>query len=662
MNRKTLPVSSNALRRRARVDVQKRLLDIRTDMTDMDMTAMTADYRVLSEDTAPTSSAADADAFDSLEDLSEEDMDFDDGDGTTCSDSEPDVPSPSLSDNIANWAMRFGISMVALTALLSILSITHPNLPKDGRTLLKTKVHYDIQEKAGGNYHHFGILSSLRNTLNKHVKILTEGMTLGLQINVDGLPLFKSSTLQLWPILGLLVTVPMKEPVVIGAYCGPKKPSSATEFLSDFVTELKELEAGFCFGDKNLTIELHTVVCDTPARAFVKKTKAHNAYHGCDKCQHPGKYQNHRMSFPGPEHPLRTDMSFNLKLDEIHHHEGPHPFQGIKIGMVTQFPLDYMHLVCLGVVKKMLQFWLRGPLTVRMPALIVDRMSHELQSVRPNVPVEFARRPRSLRELDRWKATEFRQFLLYTGPVVLAGFLDQNMYSNFMLLSTAISILVSPQHHSLVDYAGQLLKSFVAHFGELYGTDQIVYNVHCLVHLADEVNRHGCLDTFSAFPYENYLGKIKKLVRKPEFPLAQLVRRLSEVQARKLDVDADITLKREHFVGPIVVGMGVQGQYGEMRCERWTVKLSTGDNIFLVGEKVCLVKNIIQNDNGVFIVYTEFSQQSPFYTYPFNSDRINIFVVNHASDELKSVEVSALRQKCVALPYRDGFVAIPLLH
>ena len=666
MNRKTLPVSLHTLRRRARADVQKRLLEMTTDMTDMDMdmAAMTADDRVLSEDTAPPSSATDIDLH---EYFSEEDMDFDvycDLDGTSGSDSEPDVPSPSLSDNIANWAVRFGISMVALTALLSILNLTHPNLPKDGRTLLKTKVHYDIQEKAGGNYHHFGILSSLRATLNKQVKILTEGMTIGLQINIDGLPLFKSSTLQLWPILGLLVTVPMKEPVVIGAYCGLKKPSSATEFLSDFVTELQELEAGFCFGDKNLKIELHTVVCDTPARAFVKKTKAHNAYHGCDKCQHPGKYQNRRMSFPGPEHPLRTDMSFNLKIDELHHHEGPHPFQSIKIGMVTQFPLDYMHLVCLGVVKKMLQFWLRGPLTVRLPALIVDRMSHKLQSVRANVPVEFARRPRSLRELDRWKATEFRQFLIYTGPVVLAGFLDRNMYSNFLLLSTAISILVSPQHHSLVDYAGQLLKSFVAHFGELYGTDQIVYNVHCLVHLADEVNRHGCLDSFSAFPYENYLGKIKKLVRKPEFPLAQLVRRLSEVQTTSTlsDVDADVTLKREHFVGPIVVGMGVQGQYGEMRCERWTVKLSTGDNIFLVGHKVCLVKNIIQNDNGVFIVYTEFSQQSPFYTYPFNSDRINIFVVSHASDELKSVEVSALQQKCVALPYRDGFVAIPLLH
>lgn len=84
--------------------------------------------------------------------------------------------------------------------------------------------------------------------------------------------------------------------------------------------------------------------------------------------------------------------------------------------------------------------------------------------------------------------------------------------------------------------------------------------------------------------------------------------------------------------------------------------------MFLVGDKVCLIKNIIQNDNGVYAIYTEFSRQSSFYTYPFNSDRMNIFVVNDASDELKSVEVSALRQKCVALPYRDGFMAIPLLH
>lgn len=53
----------------------------------------------------------------------------------------------------------------------------------------------------------------------------------------------------------------------------------------------------------------------------------------------------------------------------------------------------------------------------------------------------------------------------------------------------------------------------------------IVYNVHALVHLADEVQLHGCLESFSAFPYESYLHKLKKLVRKTDFPLAQIIRR-----------------------------------------------------------------------------------------------------------------------------------------
>ena len=279
MNRKTLPVSSSTLRRGARTDVQKRLHQIRTDMTDMpdmtdmtDMTGIGADDRVLSENTARPSSAAHA--MPEVQVFTEEDMEFEadfddvywdgcDGDGTgsgsdsdSGSDSENYDPT-SLSDNIANWAVRFGISMVALTALLSILHITHPNLPKDVGPFSRRKCIMLFRRRLGGTTI---TLASLKSTLSKYATTLAKGMTLGLQINIDGLPLFKSSTIQLWPILGLLFSVPMKEPVVIGAYCGPKKPSSATEFLSDFVRELQGLEAGFFFGDKNLKIELHTVV------------------------------------------------------------------------------------------------------------------------------------------------------------------------------------------------------------------------------------------------------------------------------------------------------------------------------------------------------------------------------------------------------------------
>lgn len=56
-----------------------------------------------------------------------------------------------------------------------------------------------------------------------------------------------------------------------------------------------------------------------------------------------------------------------------------------------------------------------------------------------------------------------------------------------------------------------------------------VYNIHILCHLSDEVEKHGLLDLFSAFPFENYLGKIKKVVKSPNKPLQQIIRRIKEI-------------------------------------------------------------------------------------------------------------------------------------
>ena len=183
-----------------------------------------------------------------------------------------------------------------------------------------------------------------------------------------------------------------------------------------------------------------------------------------------------------------------------------------------------MHLVCLGVVRRLINLWLKGPLKFRLPSRLVIRISGSLVNMRFYIPDEFAHKPRSLWEVDRWKATEGRQFLLYTGPVVLCGVLDPVVYYNFILLSTAIAILVSPKlAETHTDYANSLLHTFVSHHGELYGKDLIVYNVHGLVHLAQDSKNFGCLDSISLFPFENYWGKLKKLVRKPSYPLAQII-------------------------------------------------------------------------------------------------------------------------------------------
>ena len=76
-----------------------------------------------------------------------------------------------------------------------------------------------------------------------------------------------------------------------------------------------------------------------------------------------------------------------------------------------------------------------GPVNVqtRLRAKSVSDISECLIFFQKFIPVEFARKPRSLVHWQRWKATEFLQFLLYTGPVALMGKVSNAAYNNFML-------------------------------------------------------------------------------------------------------------------------------------------------------------------------------------------------------------------------------------
>ena len=58
-------------------------------------------------------------------------------------------------------------------------------------------------------------------------------------------------------------------------------------------------------------------------------------------------------------------------------------------------------------------------------------ISEDLISIRPHIPSEFARKPRFLKEVAMWKATEQRQFLLFTGMVVLRAKVSSAIYNNF---------------------------------------------------------------------------------------------------------------------------------------------------------------------------------------------------------------------------------------
>ena len=53
---------------------------------------------------------------------------------------------------------------------------------------------------------------------------------------------------------------------------------------------------------------------------------------------------------------------------------------------------------------------------------------------RQALTVDFPRKCRGVLDLDNWKATECRQFLLYIGPVVLRDIVHPDIYDFLLLL------------------------------------------------------------------------------------------------------------------------------------------------------------------------------------------------------------------------------------
>ena len=92
-----------------------------------------------------------------------------------------------------------------------------------------------------------------------------------MQINIDGLPLFKSSSSEFWPILCMLDQTEVKDPFVIGLCFGNGKPFSASSYLKPFVLECEKLQdEGLIFNGTHYHFRLSAIICDAPARAFVK--------------------------------------------------------------------------------------------------------------------------------------------------------------------------------------------------------------------------------------------------------------------------------------------------------------------------------------------------------------------------------------------------------
>lgn len=94
------------------------------------------------------------------------------------------------------------------------------------------------------------------------------------------------------------------------------------------------------------------------------------------------------------------------------YHIGPSPLTDLNVGMVTNFPIDYMHSVCLGVMKKTLFLRRDGSRLNRFKIDKYNVFEERINNLKSFWLAEFNYKPRPLKDLKHWKATEYRQSLL----------------------------------------------------------------------------------------------------------------------------------------------------------------------------------------------------------------------------------------------------------
>ena len=286
------------------------------------------------------------------------------------------------------------------------------------------------------------------------------------------------------------------------------------------------------------------------------------------------------------------------------------------------------------------------------------------------MPGEFMRKPRSLDTLKRWKATELRQFLLYTGPVVLLNNIDDDRYLNFLALHTAFVILSHKKYFIHLDYEAKLLEYFVETFELLHESKHVSHNVHNLLHLVDDVKNHGPLDDFSCFPFENFLQSIKKCIRKSEKPLQQLVKRQLEQSHFSIEAVAHSSpvypiFQKEHSRGPLIQGIiNNAKQFKRISFSNFSLQIRHPNNCCRLNDgSIIIIENIIVSENGHKVIDRKFLQLIDFYDNPCNSSELGIFQTPSNNLGPRQIfNVAEIVYKCVKLETADTVKIFPLLH
>ena len=236
------------------------------------------------------------------------------------------------------------------------------------------------------------------------------------------------------------------------------------------------------------------------------------------------------MAFNTRTGKLRTVNSIRQIVEQIEANEGPlerHLAKGIigkshllnqpRFNFITDIPCEYMHLVCLGLVKRVTELTFKvGDNKERVtkrklsdPALFNFYIS-QIQVVR-----EFSRRCRTL-DFSVFKAQEFRNLLLFFFPIVIKCIDEEyseeiKLWYNLVFMIRSC-ILPNSEFRDIPDRKIETAcETFFRLYEKLYGKINCTYTVHVVCSHLLLVRGSQPLTFRSAFKFESFFSEMKNL-------------------------------------------------------------------------------------------------------------------------------------------------------
>uniref|UniRef100_A0A182HS28 Uncharacterized protein n=1 Tax=Anopheles arabiensis TaxID=7173 RepID=A0A182HS28_ANOAR len=526
--------------------------------------------------------------------------------------------------------------------------------------------NFDVLPMSVGRYLSFGIKRSITNYLQRfvddsnHWYMKTLFMDLAFYVVKSEAKLEGGSAPHYLIILGKL-SIQLDEPFVIGVYQGAfPTPTIANEILRPLVDEMKELEnRKFEIESRPYLLSIRAVLCDPIANSLITCTALPNSQYGCSKCNQKGQLQFSEgiTSFPPTTSlaTLRTDDDFVYGLINGHH-VGVPVLGELNLDLKSQFMIDYKYVVCEGVMQRLMHLWTTGKLDYRLNKQSLRRISSKMVAMAKYCPREFRQKPKPLEELDRWDAYDWRQFLLYYSPIVLKKHMPHKYYVHFLYLHLAMRILISGELFVECNtfVAGQLLNTFVADYGALYGAPLIDYNVHNLLHFEEANMKAGPMCRMNGFHFDRQMDGILRCVStRRSITLEEIGAQIEDTTGAI--VENQLNEYKQPFPRLEATPFGTELLVNQ----HVTLSTREPDNCAIAKDGVLLIEAFGVHEGEIVITGRRFVEQAVLYQAPVTTQKL--LLVSGLSD-LCMVKATDLLSKGVKIDTLRGIVVLPLLY